>query len=97
MSSDSVNAMSPAQQALLLVDYLPIAARVRGSIHSFIHLMIHSGLELMKVDSLVELLRREGFRASRTHLDSAAVRTDASAAHLRRIFSQHCRTIQPKH
>jgi len=57
------------------------------------HVHVPKGLELIKMDRLVDLLRKQGFRASRTHLDSMSVRTNANSTQLKQIFEQHCHPI----
>ena len=52
------------------------------------------GLELLKVERLVDLLRKEGFRASRTHFDTVSVRTTANASQLTKLAEQHCQPIR---
>jgi tRNA G26 N,N-dimethylase Trm1 len=57
------------------------------------HQHIPKGLELIKMPRLVEILQKEGFRASRTHFESMAIRTNATATDLRNVLSKHCTPI----
>ncbi|XP_071096497.1 TRMT1-like protein [Haliotis cracherodii] len=43
-----------------------------------------------KLDRMVTLLRSSGFRASRTHFDAVAMRTDANLKQIYGVLKQHC-------
>merc|ERR1712142_1011149 len=58
------------------------------------HVHLPKDMELLKVDRLVELLRKEGHRASRTHFDTVSVRTTATASHIKKLAQQY---RQPPH
>lgn len=56
----------------------------------------HSSKEyhLIKVSKIIEILRKHGYRASRTHFDPEAVRTSASLTEyktaIEKFYSEHC-------
>jgi len=60
------------------------------------HSHLPKGLEQPKMPRLVEDLQRAGFRASRTHFDTGAVRTTASAVQLKAVMTQSCKPIPSK-
>ncbi|XP_067662516.1 TRMT1-like protein isoform X1 [Haliotis asinina] len=43
-----------------------------------------------KIDRMVTLLRSSGYRASRTHFDAVAIRTDANLKQIYTVLKQHC-------
>ncbi|XP_033730706.1 TRMT1-like protein [Pecten maximus] len=52
------------------------------------------GINVPKYPILIDLLRKEGHRASRTHFDFGGIRTSASLADVTMILSKHCQQTQ---
>ncbi|XP_069120823.1 TRMT1-like protein [Argopecten irradians] len=52
------------------------------------------GINFPKYPVLLDLLRREGHRASRTHFDFGGIRTSASLADITLILTNHCQQHQ---
>jgi tRNA G26 N,N-dimethylase Trm1 len=46
------------------------------------------GPQLLRVDTVIQFLRKAGYRASRTHFDREAVRTNASLSDLMKILTE---------
>lgn len=46
------------------------------------------GQQLLRVDTVIQFLRKAGHRASRTHFDREAVRTNASLSDLTKILTE---------
>jgi hypothetical protein len=46
------------------------------------------GPQLLRVDTVIQFLRKAGYRASRTHFDRGAVRTSASLSNLMEVLTQ---------
>jgi tRNA G26 N,N-dimethylase Trm1 len=46
------------------------------------------GPQLLRVDTVIQFLRKAGYRASRTHFDREAVRTNASLSDLTKILTE---------
>jgi hypothetical protein len=47
-----------------------------------------TGPQLLQVDTVIQFLQRAGYRASRTHFDRKAVRTNASLSNLTAVLTQ---------
>jgi hypothetical protein len=46
------------------------------------------GPQLLRVDTVIQFLRKAGYRASRTHFDRGAVRTNATLSNLTTILTE---------
>jgi tRNA G26 N,N-dimethylase Trm1 len=57
---------------------------------SYFNLHRHNpkGQQLLRVDTMIQFLWKAGYRASRTHFDRGAVRTNASLSNLTAVLTQ---------
>ncbi|MGQ0796288.1 MAG: hypothetical protein ACT4OI_00255, partial [Methanobacteriota archaeon] len=69
-----------------LLDALRTEADMPAFFVSIEDLARHERASPPKLERFLEALRTQGFRATRTHLDSLGVRTDAPSADVLRLF-----------
>ena len=50
-------------------------------------IVLHSSFFLYRSEKLITMLKSQGFRASRTHFDPTAIRTDANIAEMMQVMS----------